>query len=74
MPPSIDPILLRPIEELGINASTAELLKGKNIYYVGDLAQLTEAELLNQSFSANVILEIRMALWSRGLDLGRRFP
>jgi len=73
MPASIDPILLRPIEELSINSSTAELLKGKNIYYVGDLAQRTEAELLNQSFSASVILEIRLALRSRGLDLGRRF-
>ena len=64
------PILLRPIEELEIAARTADLLKAESIYYIGDLAQRTETELLRRlDNSKTTVLEIRQALRARGLDL-----
>jgi len=44
----IDPILLRPIDELEMTRETTNALKAENIYYLGDLVQRTEAELLGQ--------------------------
>ena len=43
---SIDPILLRPIDELGMTPETISALKQANIYYIGDLVQRSEVELL----------------------------
>ena len=45
------------------------LLKAENIYYIGDLVQRTETELRERRFSSTAIVEIRVALWNRGLDL-----
>lgn len=71
LPPD-DPILLRPIDELAIAARTRDLLKGAGIYYVGDLVQRTEAELVGkENIPRKTIIEIRLALRSRGLDLAQ---
>jgi len=70
-PPPIDPVLLRPVDDLSITGPTTELLKAESIYYIGDLAQRTATELMRRNFSSSAIVEIRIALWSRGLDLSK---
>jgi DNA-directed RNA polymerase subunit alpha len=45
----IDPILLRPVDDLELTVRSANCLKAENIYYIGDLIQRTEVELLNRS-------------------------
>jgi DNA-directed RNA polymerase subunit alpha len=44
--PAIDPILLRPVDDLELTVRSANCLKAENIYYIGDLIQRTETELL----------------------------
>ncbi|MFX4899079.1 DNA-directed RNA polymerase subunit alpha C-terminal domain-containing protein, partial [Acinetobacter baumannii] len=43
---AFDPILLRPVDELELTVRSANCLKAENIYYIGDLIQRTENELL----------------------------
>ena len=43
---TIDPILLRPVDDLELTVRSANCLKAENIYYIGDLIQRTETELL----------------------------
>ena len=43
---TFDPILLRPVDELELTVRSANCLKAENIYYIGDLIQRTENELL----------------------------
>ena len=70
-PPTPDPIMLRPVEELEISTWTADLLKEANIYYIGDLVQRTEAELIQRrNIPERAVVEIRRALRARGLELG----
>src|SRR5690606_26073442 len=45
-PQPIDPILLRPVDDLELTVRSANCLKAENIYYIGDLIQRTETELL----------------------------
>jgi DNA-directed RNA polymerase subunit alpha len=45
-PATFDPILLRPVDELELTVRSANCLKAENIYYIGDLIQRTENELL----------------------------
>ena len=42
----IDPILLRPVDDLELTVRSANCLKAEDIYYIGDLIQRTEVELL----------------------------
>ena len=44
--PQVDPILLRPVDDLELTVRSANCLKAENIYYIGDLIQRTETELL----------------------------
>ena len=46
---TFDPILLRPVDELELTVRSANCLKAENIYYIGDLIQRTENELLKTS-------------------------
>ena len=43
---TVDPILLRPVDELELTVRSANCLKAENIHYIGDLVQRTEVELL----------------------------
>ena len=43
---AVDPILLRPVDDLELTVRSANCLKAENIYYIGDLIQRTETELL----------------------------
>jgi DNA-directed RNA polymerase subunit alpha len=71
--PSIDPILLRPVDDLELTVRSANCLKAENIYYVGDLIQRTENELLKTpNLGRKSLNEIKEVLASRGLTLGMR--
>jgi DNA-directed RNA polymerase subunit alpha len=71
--PTIDPILLRPVDELELTVRSANCLKAENIYYIGDLIQRTETELLKTpNLGRKSLNEIKEVLASRGLTLGAR--
>jgi DNA-directed RNA polymerase subunit alpha len=69
----IDPILIRPVDDLELTVRSANCLKAENIYYIGDLIQRTEVELLKTpNLGKKSLTEIKDVLASRGLALGMR--
>lgn len=69
----IDPILLRPIDDLELTVRSANCLKAESIYYIGDLIQRTEVELLKTpNLGKKSLTEIKEVLAARGLSLGMR--
>ena len=69
--PQIDPRLLRPVDDLELTVRSANCLKAENIYYIGDLIQRTENELLKTpNLGRKSLNEIKEVLASRGLSLG----
>lgn len=71
--PEVDPILLRPVDDLELTVRSANCLKAEAIYYIGDLIQRTETELLRTpNLGKKSLNEIKDVLASRGLSLGVR--
>jgi DNA-directed RNA polymerase subunit alpha len=71
--PPVDPILLRPVDDLELTVRSANCLKAENIYYIGDLIQRTETELLKTpNLGRKSLNEIKEVLASRGLTLGMK--
>ncbi len=71
--PKIDPVLLRPVDDLELTVRSANCLKGENINYIGDLVQRTENELLKTpNLGRKSLNEIKEVLFSRGLNLGMK--
>jgi DNA-directed RNA polymerase subunit alpha len=69
----IDPILLRPVDDLELTVRSANCLKAENIYYIGDLIQRTEVELLKTpNLGKKSLTEIKDVLASHGLSMGMR--
>jgi len=69
--PQVDPILLRPVDDLELTVRSANCLKAENIFYIGDLIQRTENELLKTpNLGRKSLNEIKEVLASRGLTLG----
>ena len=69
----IDPILMRPVDELELTVRSANCLKAENINYIGDLVQRTEVELLRTpNLGKKSLTEIKEVLESHGLSLGMR--
>ncbi len=69
----IDPILLRPVDDLELTVRSANCLKAEQIYYIGDLVQKTEVELLKTpNLGKKSLTEIKDVLATRGLSLGLR--
>ncbi|PCH53348.1 MAG: DNA-directed RNA polymerase subunit alpha [Cellvibrionales bacterium] len=69
----MDPILLRPVDDLELTVRSANCLKAESIYYIGDLIQRTEVELLKTpNLGKKSLTEIKDVLASRGLSLGMR--
>jgi len=69
----IDPILLRPVDELELTVRSANCLKAENINYIGDLIHRTEVELLRTpNLGKKSLTEIKEVLESHGLSLGMR--
>jgi DNA-directed RNA polymerase subunit alpha len=69
----VDPILLRPVDELELTVRSANCLKAESINYIGDLVQRTEVELLRTpNLGKKSLTEIKQVLESHGLTLGMR--
>ncbi len=67
----IDPVLLRPVDDLELTVRAANCLKAENIYYIGDLVQRSEHDLLKTpNLGKKSLLEIKSVLSQRGLGLG----
>ncbi len=71
--PQVDPILLRPVDDLELTVRSANCLKAENIFYIGDLIQRTENELLKTpNLGRKSLNEIKEVLAARGLTLGMK--
>ena len=71
--PEFDPVLLRPVDDLELTVRSANCLKAENIYYIGDLIQRTEVELLKTpNLGKKSLTEIKDILALKGLSLGMR--
>lgn len=71
--PQIDPILLRPVDDLELTVRSANCLKAESINYIGDLIQRTENELLKTpNLGRKSLNEIKEVLSARGLTLGMK--
>ncbi len=69
--PDIDPAFLQAIDDLDLTVRSANCLKAENIYYVGDLIQRSEMELLKTpNLGKKSLTEIKDVLASKGLSLG----
>ena len=69
----VDPILLRPVDDLELTVRSANCLKAENLYYIGDLIQRTEVDLLKTpNLGKKSLTEIKDVLASKGLSLGMR--
>jgi DNA-directed RNA polymerase subunit alpha len=67
------PVLLRPVDELELTVRSANCLKAENIYYIGDLVQRSEMELLKTpNLGKKSLTEIKDILVTKGLSLGMK--
>lgn len=67
----VDPLLLRPVEDLELTVRSANCLKAENIYLIGDLVQRTELSLLKTpNLGKKSLNEIKEILVGRNLALG----
>lgn len=71
----INPILLKPVDELELTVRAANCLKAENIYYIGDLVLKTETELLKTpNLGKKSLGEIKDVLATHQLSLGMQVP
>lgn len=69
----IDPVLMQPVDDLELTVRSANCLKAENIYYIGDLVQRTEAELLKTpNLGKKSLTEIKDVLAKFKLALGMK--
>jgi DNA-directed RNA polymerase subunit alpha len=68
-----DPLLLRSVDDLELTVRSANCLKAENIFYIGDLVQKSETELLKTpNLGKKSLTEIKDVLASRSLSLGMK--
>ncbi len=73
--PTLNPNLLRKVDELELSVRSANCLKNDNIVYIGDLVQKTEQEMLRTpNFGRKSLNEIKEVLTQMGLYLGMEIP
>lgn len=71
--PPFDPMLMRPVDDLELTVRSANCLKAENIFYIGDLIQRTEVDLLKTpNLGKKSLTEIKDVLATKGLSLGMR--
>ena len=69
--PPVDPIMLRPVDELELTVRSANCLKVEKIHYIGDLVSRRESDLLKTpNLGRKSLNEIKDVLAARGLALG----
>lgn len=69
----VDPLLLKPVDELELTVRSANCLKAESICLIGDLIQRTENELLKTpNLGKKSLTEIKTVLADRGLSLGMK--
>ena len=69
----LNPILFRPIDDLELTVRSANCLKAENVYYIGDLVQRSETELMKTpNLGKKSLNEIKDALASHELSLGMK--
>ena len=66
----VDPVLLRPIDDLELTVRSANCLKAENIYYIGDLIQKPKSNCSRPRTRQEVVDRDREVLEQRGLSLG----
>jgi len=70
---SVNPIYHRPVDDLELTVRSANCLKAENIFFIGDLVQRTEADLLKTpNLGKKSLTEIKNVLAAHGLALGTR--
>ena len=70
---SVNPVYLRPVDDLELTVRSANCLKAENIFYIGDLVQRSENDLLKTpNLGKKSLTEIKNVLASHGLSLGTR--
>ena len=71
--PKVDPMLLRPVDDLELTPSSSNCLKAQSIHYIGDLIQYTENDLLRTpNLGRKSLNEIKQVLAEHGLSLGMK--
>jgi len=69
----LSPILFRPIDDLELTVRSANCLKAENVYYIGDLVQRSENELMKTpNLGKKSLNEIKEALRAHDLELGMK--
>ncbi len=69
----MDPLLLRPVDDLELTVRSANCLKAENIYFIGDLIQKSEFDLLKTpNLGKKSLTEIKDILAQHGLALGMK--
>ena len=69
----VNPELLKPVDELELTVRSANCLKAESIYYIGDLVQHSEVDLLRTpNLGKKSLTEIKDVLAQRGLELGTK--
>ena len=70
-PSEIDPFLLKRVEELDLTVRSANCLKSEKLYYIGELIQKKESELMKTpNFGRKSLLEIKEKLTLYDYSLG----
>ena len=73
--PQFNKNLLKKVDELELSVRSANCLKNDNIFYIGDLVQKTEGEMLRTpNFGRKSLDEIKEVLVSMNLSMGMDLP
>lgn len=68
---SVDPMMLKPVEDLELTVRSTNCLKAEDIHYIGDLVQRSENELMRTpNLGKKSLTEITQVLSEQGLGLG----
>lgn len=71
--PKVDPMLLRPVDDLELTPRSSNCLKAQSIHYIGDLIQHNEGDLLRTpNLGRKSLNEIKQVLAEHGLSLGMK--
>jgi DNA-directed RNA polymerase subunit alpha len=70
---AVNPIFTRPVDDLELTVRSANCLKAESIFFIGDLVQRSENDLLKTpNLGKKSLTEIKNVLATHGLSLGMR--